>query len=39
MRVISANIVRMYCARGGAWTLSSFSTARIQECSMHIGDT
>lgn len=28
MRVISSNIVRMYCARSGAWTPSSFSIAR-----------
>jgi hypothetical protein len=39
MRVISAYITRMYCARGGGVMPISFSTASANACSWHIGDT
>jgi hypothetical protein len=39
MRVISLNITRMYCARSGTSTPSSFSIARQYACSLHIIDT
>ena len=35
-RVISSNITRMYCARNGTSTPSSFSIAMQNACSLHI---
>ncbi len=39
MRVISANIVRIHCARSGAVMPSSFSVPSAKACSMHMGET
>ena len=39
MRVISSNITRMYCARSGTSTPSSFSIAMQYACSFDIIET